>query len=82
MERTMQQTQDFKWYIENLKDLYDIYGDAYLVIMDKTVLGKYKTFIEGVNEIKARNLEGRAIVQKCGHDKSAYTIYVNSPYIG
>ncbi|MBQ7152997.1 MAG: hypothetical protein IJR83_03550 [Clostridia bacterium] len=67
------QKSDFKWYKRNLRKLYEQYGDCYLAIKKKTVLGAYSSFAEGVHETEKREKLGTFIVQKCGPDESAYT---------
>lgn len=72
------QTSDFKWFIENLSNLFNSYGTKFLAIKDKRILGAYNSYAEGVKEtIKTEEL-GTFIVQQCGVDESAYTNYISS----
>lgn len=80
MEQSLQQKESFEWYVANFSDLYNKYGNQYIVILDSKVLTNVDTFIDGVNYINNNNLQGKAIVQKCGKDKSAYVINFTEPY--
>ena len=72
------QEADFNWFVEHCSALYEEYGRAYLAIKNKTVLGSYPTYAEGVREtLKAEEI-GTFIVQLCGKDESAYTNYISS----
>lgn len=70
--------EDFKWFTENLDVLYGKYGDSYIAIKNKTVLGSYETLIDGVNETKKTEELGTFIVQKCGNSSECYTTKVTS----
>lgn len=80
MEQSLEQKKSFKWYVDNFSDLYNKYGDKYIVISDSKVLTDVETFIDGVNYINKNKLQGNAIVQKCGKDRSAYIINFTEPY--
>lgn len=68
------QSEDFKWFVENLKTLYDKYPDKYLVIQDEEVVGDGNTFEEALNNALSKGCElGTFIIQQCGKDQSCYT---------
>ena len=69
---------DFEWYIENCSKLFNMYGASYVAIKNKTVLGVYATYAEGVRETAKTEELGSFIVQLCGADESAYTNYIAS----
>lgn len=46
MNETLQD-RDYSWFIDNLPMLYQKYGDDYIVIKNKNVIGRYKSFAEG-----------------------------------
>ena len=75
------QSEDFSWYVDNLKELYSKYGDCYIAIKNKTVLGAYRTPREALKETEKTEDEGSFIVQKCGRDESAYTVSIASACI-
>ena len=69
---------DYKWFVENLDNLYKEYGDVYLAIKEKKVIGVFSSYAEGVKEMSKKEELGTFIIQKCGKDKSAYTNYISS----
>lgn len=79
MPATKQQNVDYEWYQKNLKKIYKTFGNKYVVIYKSQVLNSFDTFEEGADYIENNNLIGKAIVQKSGKDKNAYTINMNLP---
>lgn len=77
MPATKQQNVDYEWYQKILKRIYETFGNKYIVIYKSQVLNSFDTFEEGADYIESNNLIGKAIVQKSGKDKSAYTIITN-----
>jgi len=69
---------DYEWFLDNYLDLFREYGASYLVIKNKTVLGAYKSYAEGVKSVRDRVTLGTFIVQECNGDESAYTNYISS----
>ena len=74
MPATKQQNVDYEWYQKNLKKIYKTFGNKYIVIYKSQVLNSFDTFEEGADYIESNNFIGKAIVQKSGKDKNAYTI--------
>lgn len=72
------QNDDYKWFLENYEDLYKKYGPVYLAIKNKTVLGVYDSYADGVIATKKNESLGSFIIQRCGNDESAYTNYISS----
>ena len=59
------QDNDFKWFQENLEDLYKKYPEQYLVISNEEVKGHYSSFSDAIdNALKTMNA-GEFIVQQC-----------------
>ena len=71
--------QDFEWFIENYDSLYKSFGECYLAIKDKKVIGKYASFAEGVHETEKTEKLGSFIIQQCNGDVSGYTSYIVTP---
>lgn len=69
---------DFAWYKENLKNLYEKYGDSYIAIKNKSVLGCYQSAREALHETEKTERPGSFIVQKCGANEDAYTVRITS----
>lgn len=72
------QSADFEWFKSNMDKLYEKYGPVFLAIKDKTVLGAYDTYDEGVRSTMERERLGTFIVQRCGRGEEAYTNYIAS----
>lgn len=72
------QSDDFKWFTENMPKLYEHYGNCYLAIKDHAILGSYQSYGVAVTETEKQEPLGSFIVQKCGQDESAYTCYISS----
>ena len=69
---------DFEWFKSNLNSLYETYGDCYLAIKDKKVIGVYRSYSDGVKNTRKIEREETFIVQRCGRDAKCYTKYINS----
>lgn len=41
---------EYKWFLDNYADLYKQYGASFLAIKNKTVLGVYHSYAEGVKK--------------------------------
>ncbi len=70
--------EDYRWFLKNYKELFDKYGESYVVIKNQKVIGVYKTYAEGVRITEKTEALGTFIVQKCGIDEAAYTNYISS----
>ena len=70
--------KEYKWFVSNSKKLYNKYGDVYVAIKNNKVIGKYKTFAEGVIKTKKREKIGTFIIQKLSSDGLADNVYISS----
>lgn len=70
--------EDYKWFLEKCYELFDQYGESYVAIKNKTVIGVYQSYADGVKETEKTEVVGTFIIQKCGRDESAYTNYISS----
>lgn len=69
-----QQSEDFKWFVENHDSLVNLYNDKYIVIKGKEVVASADTLEQGVYKALDLGLElGTFIVQLCTEGESAYT---------
>jgi hypothetical protein len=73
---------EYKWFLDNYADLFKKYGDSFLAIKGKTVLGSYRSYAEGVRKTSEKEKIGTFIIQKCNGDESAYTNYISSICFG
>lgn len=72
------QENDYRWFLDHYKELYQKYGHKFLAIKDEKVIGTYDSYAEGVRETLKTEPIGSFIVQECNGDKSAYTGYISS----
>lgn len=69
---------DYNWFLENYDQLFQKYGECYLVIKNKVVLGKFSSYGEGVRGALKTEEPGTFIVQHCNGNESGYTNYIAS----
>lgn len=72
------QELDFKWFIDNMPNLYKEYGNCFLAIKNKQILGSYATYADAVHSTAQTEDLGTFIVQECGQDEKAYTNFIAS----
>ena len=65
--------QEFKYYLDNQKELVLKYNNKFLVIVGDKIIGAYKTNIEAYNSAKQTYEPGTFLVQKCTEGVSDYT---------
>lgn len=70
------QNSDFEWFVQNILKLYKLYGNKYIAIKNKTVLGVYDSYSEGIEQTRTTEELGTFIVQELGSDESVYTAYL------
>lgn len=73
--------EDFKWFVEHYDELFRKYGHSFLAIQDRTVIGVYESYAQGVKETAKTHKLGTFIVQECNGDPSGYTNYISSAFI-
>ena len=77
-ELSEQQRSDFKWYVGEMPDLYQQYGECHVVISGKKVIGAFHDFGSAVRYAQSNLESGSFIVQKVGKSSDAYTAYIPS----
>lgn len=80
VERDLQE-MDYKWFLENYDSLFETYGDSYLAIKNKTILGAYHSYVEAINETEKTEPLGSFIVQYCNGNKTGYTNNIASMFV-
>lgn len=70
--------EDFAWFKEHYPEFQKKYGNAFIVIKNKKVLGTYKSYAEGVRETEKTEDLGTFIVQECNPKCEAYHCYISS----
>ena len=76
MDYTALRHSDFEWFEDNTGALYRRYGEAYVVIQNKKVIGVYSDCPTAVKETLKKEPEGSFIVQLCGKDKESLYGYL------
>ncbi|KUO65740.1 MAG: hypothetical protein APF84_00310 [Gracilibacter sp. BRH_c7a] len=69
---------DYQWFLENYSELFAKHGVSYLAIKNKTILGVYESYADGVRSVSNKEKPGTFIVQNCNGNESAYTNYIAS----
>lgn len=67
------QEKDYQWFLDNYDRLYKQYGQKYLAIKNKMIIGVYSSYADAVNNTKQTEELGSFIVQYCNGDDTAYT---------
>lgn len=64
----------------NLLELEKRYGDKYIVIKGKRVIGDYPSWEAALNDMKGKEEIGTFIIQLCTSDKSKTTAIIATPF--
>ena len=70
--------EDFEWFENHYEEFQGKYGNAFLVIKNKCVIGVYNSYGEGVREAQKTEALGTFIVQECCRDRVAYSCCIAS----
>ena len=62
------QDNDFKWFQENQKKLYEKFPDKFLVIANEEVKGHYDTFSDAIENALKSMKAGEFIIQQCAKE--------------
>lgn len=71
-------TEDFEWFENHYREFQSKYGNAFLAIKNKQVIGVYKSYGDGVRETQKTEKLGTFIIQECSKDRIAYSYYIAS----
>ena len=71
-------TEDFEWFEAHYHEFQSVYGNAFLAIKNKQVIGVYGSYGDGVRETQKTEELGTFIVQECNKDYIAYTCCIAS----
>lgn len=64
---------EFNYFLEHQKELFEKYGGKYLVIKNEAVIGVFDDLIGAITETSKKEKRGTYLVQKCETGKAAYT---------
>ena len=65
--------KEFKYYLENQKELVKKYNGKFIVIKDLNVIGAYDSELEAVQKTSEKHELGTFLVQKCEPGNESYT---------
>ena len=71
-------SEDFAWFKEHYTEFQKEYGNSFIVIKNKKVLGVYKSYAEGVKKTSETEKLGTFIVQECNTQYEAYHCCISS----
>lgn len=73
------QSEDFKYFVANHDELFNLYPNKNLVIQDKKVVLATDTFEEALRKAMSAGLKlGDFIIQECTEGDRAYTQHFSS----
>lgn len=70
--------EDFEWFEQHYEEFQKTYGDSFLAIKNKMILGVYNDCATGVYETAKTEDLGTFIVQEVRRNSIAYLAYVAS----
>ena len=65
-------SEDFAWFKEHYTDFQKKYGESFIAIKTKKILGVYDSYGNGGRETAKTEELGTFIVQECSPDYNAY----------
>jgi hypothetical protein len=65
--------KEFKYYIDNQKELLNTYNGLYIVIKDNEVIGSYSSELEALLFTQKTEEIGTFLIQFCSPGENAYT---------
>lgn len=74
----LERKQDFDFFLEKYKEIYQKYGDCVVAIRNKIILGIFHSEKEAIDITSSEFELGEFIVQKCNGDETGYTNYITS----
>lgn len=69
---------DFKYFVTHNKVIHNKYGDCYVAIRNKDIIGVFFTEDEAIEVSSLQYGFGNFIVQKCTGNKEGYTQYIDT----
>lgn len=61
---------DYKWFKENQKELFEIYPNKFLIVSECQILGAFDTFDDAMEEALKKMKAGEFLIQQCIEDTS------------
>lgn len=69
---------DFEFFLKNYQNIFEKYGNCFVAIRNKAIIGVFKTEKEAIDITSAQYELGEFIIQKCNGDETGYTNYITS----
>lgn len=66
---------DFQYFLDNIGNLFCEYGDRFVVIKNKAVLGSYDTAADAITNTTKSEKMGTFIVQRCAPSVECVTAH-------
>ena len=73
-------TENYEWFKENLQELEKQYGDKYIVVKGKRVIGDYQSWEDALNDMKGKEEIGTFLIQLCSSDENKTTATIVTPF--
>ena len=73
--------ENYDWFQENLPELERKYGDKYIVIKDKSVIGAYDDQRAAYAATSEKEEIGTFIIQLCSSDENKTLNYFYTPWV-
>ncbi|MCD8082401.1 MAG: hypothetical protein LUE86_02460 [Clostridiales bacterium] len=78
-----ERVEDFNYFLAHYDEFFKQYGEAFIAIKEKKVLGVYDSIGTAVGETTKQYPRGTFIVQECNGTESAYTdCFHNCQFVG
>lgn len=74
----MSMDDDFTWFKKHYTEFQNKYGNAFIVVKNKKILGIYKSCVEAIRNTEKTEKLGTFIVQECNTQYKAYCGYISS----
>lgn len=69
------QHQNFRWFLDHYDEIFKKYGECYVAIKNKRVIGVYTNVGDAVKETNKTEVPGTYNIQHCNGNESGYTAY-------
>ena len=81
MEQAEIARENYNWFEENLPELEKQYGDKYVAIKEKRIVGVYDDKRSAYTDMREKEELGTFIIQLCSSDKNNTTNFFYTPWV-
>lgn len=68
---------DFHWFVKNYDTIYRQYGECYVAIRNREIIGVFDSFGNACHEMEKLGKATDQIIQYCNGKESGYIAYLN-----